>query len=64
VPQTELSQQHIDGADLNAAASAFVYQFGCVHMVVPIGNQQRQCGEPIEDLRPASRSGEALQKGR
>ena len=62
VPETELSQHCIDGADLNAAASAFVSQFGCVHVVAPIGNQQRQRGEPIEDLRAASRSGETLQE--
>src|SRR5437016_3448265 len=62
VAKTELCQQRIDGADLNAAASAFVSQFGGIHMVAPIGNQQRQRGEPVEDLSVVPRSGEALQQ--
>ena len=58
VAETELRQQRIDRADLNAATSAFASQFGGVHMVAPIGNQQRQRGEPIEDLAAVPRSGE------
>ena len=62
VAEADLCQQRIDGADLNAATSAFVSQFGRVYMVAPVGNQQRQRGEPIEDLRAVPWSGEALQK--
>ena len=62
VAETKLCQQRIDGADLNAAASACVSQFGRVHMVAPVWNQQRQRIEPVEDLPAARRSGEALQK--
>ena len=62
VAETELRQQCIDGADLNASASAFVSQFGRVYMVAPVGNQERQRGEPIEDLRAVTRSGETLQQ--
>ena len=62
VAQTELRQERVDGADLNAAAPAFVSQFGCVHVVSPVRNQERQRREPIEDLHTVPRSGEALQK--
>ena len=62
VAETELRQQRVDSADLHAAAPALVSEFGRVNMVAAVGNQQRQSGEPVEYLRPASRSGEALQK--
>lgn len=62
VAQTELRQQRIDRADLNAAAPASVSQFSSFCVVAPVGNQQRQRREPIEDLRPVARSGETLQK--
>ena len=62
VTEAELRQQRIDGADLNAAASAFVSQFGRVHMIAPVGDQQWQCGEAIEKLCTVSRSDEPLQK--
>lgn len=62
VAKAELRQQRIDRADLNAASSAFVSLIGRVHMVAPIGNQQRQSGEPFEDLPAIPRSGEALQE--
>jgi hypothetical protein len=62
VAQTELGQQLINRADLNSGAAALVPQFGRVHVITPVGNQQRQCSEAIEDLRSVSRSGEALQK--
>jgi hypothetical protein len=61
VAEAELRQQRVDRADLNAAASAFVSQSGCVHMVEPVRNEQRQLSEPIEDLLAIPRSGEALQ---
>jgi hypothetical protein len=61
VVETELRQQRIDRADLNAAASAFVSQSGRVHMVEPVRNEQRQRSEPIEDLLAIPRSGKALQ---
>jgi hypothetical protein len=60
--QTELREERVDGANLNTAASAFVSQFGCVHMVSPLGNQERQRSKPIEDLHTVPRSGKALQK--
>ena len=59
---TELRQKRIDRAGLNAAASAFVSQFGSLHMVASVGDQQRQRGEPIENLRTVPRAGEPLQK--
>ena len=62
VAETKLRQQRIDGAGLNAAAPAFVFQFGRVRVLTSVGNQHRQCGEPIEDLAAVARSGEALQK--
>ena len=62
VAETELRQQRIDRTDLNAASPASVSQFGSFYVVAPVGNQQRQRREPIEDLRPVARSGEALQK--
>jgi hypothetical protein len=62
VAQTELRQQRLDGADLNAAAPEFVSQFGCVDVVSPVSNQERQRREPIEDLHTVLRSGKALQK--
>ena len=62
VAETELRQQRIDGADLNAAAPAGVSQLGRLDMVAPVRNQQRQRGEAIEDLRAVPRSREALQK--
>ena len=62
VAQTELREQRVDGADLNAASPAGVSQLGRLDMVAPVRNQQRQCGEAIEDLRAIPRSGEALQK--
>jgi hypothetical protein len=61
VADTKLRQKRIDRAGLNAAPSTFVFQFGRLHMVAPVGHQQRQRGEPIEDLRSVPRSGEALQ---
>ena len=60
VAHTELRQKRIDGAGLNAAAPAFVSQFGGVHMVAPVRNQERQRGEPIEDLRAVPRPGRAV----
>lgn len=62
VTKAELRQQCVDRTDLNAAASASVAQFGRVHRVAPVGNQQRQRGKSIEDLRAVPRPGEALQK--
>jgi hypothetical protein len=62
VVEAELSQQRIDGTDLNSAASAFVPQFGRLDMVAPVGNQERQCGEPIENLCAVPWSGKALQE--
>ena len=60
--QTELRQQRVDRPDLSTAPAAFISQCGRVYMIASVGDQQRQCGEPIEDLREISRSGEALQK--
>ncbi len=62
VAETELRQQRIDGADLTAAASAFISQFGRIDMVAPVGNQQWQSGKPVEDLCAVPWSGETLQK--
>lgn len=62
VAKTELRQERINRADLNAAASAFVAQFRCLDMVSPVGNQQRQRAEPIEDLGAVPRPGKALKK--
>jgi len=62
VAETELRQQRIDGPDLNARASAFVSQVGRVDMIAPVGDQQWQCGEAIENLCTVSRSDEPLQK--
>ena len=62
VTETELSKQRVDRTDLNSSAAAFVPQFGRVYMVKPVGNQQRQRGEAIEDLCSVPRSREALQK--
>jgi hypothetical protein len=44
VTETELGQQCIDRSDLNSGAPAFVSQFGSVHMITPVGNQERQSG--------------------
>jgi hypothetical protein len=60
VAEAELGQQRIDRSDLNAGAPAFVSQFGSVHMITPVGNQQRQRCEPVEDLRSVPRSRKPL----
>jgi len=62
VAEAELGQQRIDRSDLDAGAPAFVSQFGSVHMITPVGNQQRQRCEPVEDLRSVPRSRKPLQK--
>jgi hypothetical protein len=62
VADTKLRQKRIDRAGLNAAASTFGSQLGRLHMVAPVGHQQRQRGEPIENLPTVPRAGEALQK--
>jgi hypothetical protein len=47
---------------LNATPPAFVSQIGRVDMVVPVGNEQRQRREPVENLSAVPRSGKALEK--
>src|SRR5262245_29845258 len=58
----ELGQQRIDSADLNARSPASVAQLCRINVVVPVGNEQRQRREPIEDARARSRSRKSLQQ--
>lgn len=58
----ELSEQGVDGADLHPGAAAPIAQVRGVDMVLPIGSEERQGGEPLDDVLARARSGEPLQQ--
>ena len=62
VAEAELREQCVDRADLNPSAAALVSQLSRVHMVAPVGNEKRQRGEPLKNLRAIFGSAEPLQR--
>lgn len=62
VPDGELREHCVDGADLNSSLTACSPQSGRTDVVVSIWLEQRQGGEPLNDLSPCFGSRESLQK--
>jgi Transketolase, thiamine diphosphate binding domain len=62
VTYTQLSQQCIYGAQLNAFAPTSIADFGRVDVVLAIGLKERKRGEGFQKLRPCLRPGKALQQ--
>ncbi len=62
MPDAQLSEQRVDGADLHTCSAARVPELGGCDMVFPIGLYQRKCCEALDDLRTRLRSGESLKQ--
>lgn len=62
VANAQLRQERIDRANLNAMAATRVAQRRGFDVIVPVGHEERKCGEPIENLRMRFGPGEALQQ--
>lgn len=58
----ELRQDGIDRANLQTGPTTAISQFRGSDMILPVRRQQRQRREPIDDVFPRSRTGEALQQ--
>lgn len=50
VPNRELCQQGINGANLNSRFATSVSERCCTNVIVPIGLKQRQGGKALNDL--------------
>ena len=62
VPETNAGEQGVDRSNLNAATAAVVTQRCRVDVILPVGNQQRECGEPVQDRLAVFRTGKTLQQ--
>ena len=62
VPNAQLSEQRVDGADLNARSAACVPKIGRCDMVFAIGLKQGKRGEAFNDLCARLGSGESLKQ--
>jgi len=62
VAYAELSEQCVDRADLNAGTSAPITQVRRTDVIVAIRDNERQRGEPFDDVSVSAGPGEALQK--
>src|SRR5947209_16057071 len=62
VPDTELREERIDRSDLKAAPAALVAKVGSGDVVFALWHDERQRGEPIEDLCSRFRAAEPLEK--
>ncbi len=58
---TQLRQERIDRANLNAVTAARIAQRRRFDVIGPIGHEEGKCGEPIQNLLTCLRSREALQ---
>jgi len=58
----ELREERIDRSDLKAAAAALAAKVRSGDVVVALWHDERQRGEPIDDLRSRLRVAEALEK--
>lgn len=62
VPNAQLREQGIDGADLHTGAATAVPQLSGPDVIVPVRRKQRQIVEVVDDRLARPRPGEALQK--
>jgi hypothetical protein len=62
MPDAKLRQQGIDRTDLDTASPASVSQCGRVDVIAAVRGQERQSGEPRNDLFARSWAGKALQQ--
>ena len=62
MPDAQLREQRVDGAELDAGPTAEVAQFRGPDVVLPVGLKQRKGGEPLDDLLLGLGSREALQQ--
>lgn len=62
VSQAELDENGIDRSDLNTLPSASVANFGRLDVVFAIGLQERQSGEPLDQLSACLGTREPLQQ--
>jgi len=58
---TQLRQQCVDRADLNAMTTASIAKRRRFDVIGSIGHEEGECGEPIQDLLTCLWSREALQ---
>lgn len=62
VPNAQLCEQGVHGADLNASAPADITKFSRADMVVAIRDEQRQCAESINDVLAGARAAKSLKE--
>jgi hypothetical protein len=62
VPKAELSEQGVDGADLNTRASTSIAKARGADVVFAIRHDERKCAEPVYDVFAGPRAGETLQE--
>jgi hypothetical protein len=60
--QAKPCQQRVDSAELQALSATGIAQLGRLDVIVPVRHDARQSREPVDDLAPRLRSGEALQQ--
>jgi hypothetical protein len=61
VPDGELREQRINGADLNTSLATCISQNRSTDVIVSIGLKQRQGGEALDDLSLSFGTRETLQ---
>jgi len=62
VPNAELRENRIDGADLNPGSATTVAKLGCVNVVLAFRRDYRQGAEAIDDLGSVTRARETLEE--
>ena len=62
MPDAELGEKRVDGADLDTSLAALIAQGGRTDMVVPIRLKQRQSGKAFDDLGLRLGARETLQE--
>ena len=62
MPDAQLREQRIDGANLNSGSTTGVSQRSGEDVVFAVGLEQRKCSKALDDLRAGFRPGETLQQ--
>ncbi len=62
VPDTKLSNQHIDCSNLDSHATARVAQRRSLDVIISVRNQERHSGKPLENLGTCLGPSETLQQ--
>ena len=62
MPNAELRQDRIDGANLDSRAATAIAKLGGLDMVLAVWRKQRQGAEALDDLTAVARPGKALEQ--